>query len=124
MAVPAERPSSGPDHPPYVVGTRVAGPRADLQLHVDAGLGCFEGHFPGFPILPGVIQIDWAVACARDYLALSLPVKTLDRLKFTNPIQPGMKLELTLEMDESGNFVLFRYHSGDTVFSVGRLNYA
>lgn len=123
MAVLAEC-TSGPAHLPYVVSARVTGRRADLQLHVDADLGCFEGHFPGFPILPGVIQIDWAVACARDYLARLQPVKTLDRLKFTNPIQPGMKLELTLEMDESGNFALFRYHMADTVFSVGRLNYA
>ncbi len=122
MAVLAEK-TSGPAHLPYVVSARVAGLRADLQLQVDANLGCFEGHFPGFPILPGVVQIDWAVACARDFLALLQPVKTLDRLKFTNPIQPGMRLELTIEMDESGDFALFRYHAGETVFSVGRLNY-
>lgn len=122
MAVLAEL-STGPAHLPYVISARVAGLRAELQLHVDADLECFDGHFPGFPILPGVVQIDWAVACARDYLALLEPVKTLDRLKFTNPIQPGMRLELTIDMDASGNFAHFRYHEGETLFSLGRLNY-
>lgn len=122
MAVLAEQVVE-PNNLPYVVHARVVASLAELQLHVDANLGCFAGHFPGFPILPGVVQIDWAVACARDYLALTSPVKTLDRLKFTNPIQPGAHVQLTLEMEPAGRFVNFRYHNDELVFSLGRLNY-
>lgn len=123
MAVVADQVVESPNNQPSVISAQVEDSRAELVLLVDADLGCFVGHFPGYPILPGVVQIDWAVACARDYLGLVNPVKTLDRLKFTNPIQPGIRLHLTLEMDPSRSFANFLYHNDELVFAVGRLHY-
>jgi len=40
------------------------GPPVRLELAVAPDLPCFEGHFPGVPVLPGVVQLDWRFASA------------------------------------------------------------
>lgn len=46
-----------------------------LTLKVDADLTDFKGHFKGFPILPGVTQIDWALTYAVKSWAYRLTLK-------------------------------------------------
>jgi 3-hydroxymyristoyl/3-hydroxydecanoyl-(acyl carrier protein) dehydratase len=42
-----------------------SGASATYRLRVPPTLEHFRGHFPGFPILPGVVQLDWAVRFGR-----------------------------------------------------------
>jgi 3-hydroxyacyl-[acyl-carrier-protein] dehydratase len=63
----------------------------------------FNGHFPGNPVVPGVIQIE-AMGQAGALLAIlsgakadqtrSIYVATIDRCKFRRPIVPGDVMEL------------------------------
>src|SRR5690606_37926347 len=39
--------------------------QALLTFDLDPALAVFDGHFPGYPILPGVAQLDWAVRFGR-----------------------------------------------------------
>ena len=78
-------------------------------LRVPPTLVHFAGHFPGLPILPGVVQVDWAVRLAAGHWPRVREVASVDRLKFTAPVLPGAVLELTLAYDVARRRVQFAY---------------
>ena len=63
-------------------------------------LGCFAisadhpalpGHFPGHPIVPGVVLLDEALAVIDRAFGLSPPLRLL-RVKFMAPVGPGQEV--------------------------------
>src|SRR5687767_2538803 len=63
----------------------------------------FNGHFPGNPVVPGVIQIEAMGQCGALLAILSgaevdaekqIYVATIDRCRFRRPIVPGEVMEL------------------------------
>ena len=79
------------------------------ELRVPPTLAHFAGHFPGLPILPGVVQVDWAIRLAADHLPTVRAVASIDRLKFMAPVAPGAVLKLTLAHDAARRRVQFVY---------------
>lgn len=95
-----------------------------LELHVPAELAHFDGHFPGLPVLPGVVQVDWAVRFARERLALAGDFLRLENLKFLALVRPGSRLQLELRLEPDGGLLAFAYASGARKCSSGRLVFA
>ena len=56
----------------------------------------FAGHFPGQPIVPGVLLLDWAQAAIEAQLGQS--VAALTEAKFHSPATPADTLELDFEI--------------------------
>ena len=60
----------------------------------------FQGHFPGKPVMPGVLQIE-ALAQAVGLLMLEpgkIPLfMSIDKCKFRKPVVPGDQLRLEVE---------------------------
>ncbi len=113
---------------PVLIDVKVAQGHVDAELLVTPDLAGFSGHFPDFPILPGVVQLDWAVHYAQEYLHLAEPVLRVERLKFTCPISPNTALRLSLVYDEGKASVDFRFYRvldgmRELLFSQGRLIY-
>jgi 3-hydroxymyristoyl/3-hydroxydecanoyl-(acyl carrier protein) dehydratase len=108
---------------PEILGERAAPGRVELDLRVPADLACFDGHFPGMPILPGVVQIDWSVKLGRPRLAPRGEFAGMEQLKFLGIVQPGARLTLALEL-ASPERIAFRYSEGTARRSSGILVFA
>ena len=90
-----------------------SGDTVRYELRVPPTLVHFAGHFPGLPILPGVVQIDWAARLASAHVPGVRAIASVDRLKFMAPVLPGAILDLTLAHDASRRRVQFNFrHEG------------
>ena len=93
---------------------------AQLSLHVPADLLYFEGHFPGAPILPGIVQTDWALALGRRCFDLPPRFLGMAALKFQRVIMPGATVTLDLQYDAAKGALSFRLHSEAGQHASGR----
>ncbi len=69
----------------------------------------FQGHFPGDPLLPGVVQVDWAVRLGQEAFGPLGAFQALDQVKFLRPARPGTELELRLALDRAPGRVRLRF---------------
>jgi 3-hydroxymyristoyl/3-hydroxydecanoyl-(acyl carrier protein) dehydratase len=92
-----------------------------LDLHIPADLSHFPGHFPSIPILPGVVQIDWAIHYARIHLAATGHFSMLENIKFLAPVLPNAYLELTLKWNTADTSLDFSFVSSEQNHSSGRI---
>lgn len=60
----------------------------------------FRGHFPHFPVMPGVLQIESLLQLAWILLGSAFKVCRIDRLKFRRQVVPGDRLDLQVEILE------------------------
>jgi acyl-coenzyme A synthetase/AMP-(fatty) acid ligase len=93
------------------------------ELRVPAGLSHFSGHFPGLPILPGVVQIDWAIHLGAQHWPGVRSIASIERLKFMAPVPPGALLRLALSHDPARCRVRFAYRLGERDCASGVLAY-
>lgn len=93
-----------------------------LQLQVPVDLAHFTGHFPQTPVLPGVVQVDWAQQLARQLIA-NLPPRFagMEVLKFQQLVRPGDTLQLSLRFDAERGKLYFAYRNGEAACSSGRI---
>jgi len=92
-----------------------------LSLTVPADLLYFDGHFDGNPILPGVVQLDWAIARGRLYFSVPPVFRGVSMLKFQQVIQPGATVQLELVWDSAKSNLQFRYLSEAGQHASGRI---
>lgn len=95
-------------------------PQQRLLLDISADLGWFQGHFPGTPVLAGVVQLHWAISVSRALFGFrEVPVE-IKRLKFMSIVTPPKALELVLDK-KNENEVQFEFSSSGQIHSLGRL---
>ena len=106
---------------PIVTSERVNAPTAEIVFTVPPDLDYFRGHFPGVPIVAGVVQIKWALAFAQSRLGVGGEFAGMEGLKFQRVMTPGVAVTLALEYDADEGELRFSFRSGDVRYSSGRL---
>ncbi|QQZ36658.1 AMP-binding protein [Pseudomonas sp. SK2] len=106
---------------PEVLEQRHEGDELHLTLVVPVDLACFAGHFPEAPVLPGVVQIDWAIALASEHLLPGYRFAGMEVLKFQHVVRPGDELVLNLRWDGERGKLYFAYSCAGQACSSGRI---
>jgi len=77
-----------------------------MPLPIAADHPAYAGHFPGQPILPGVVLLDAALhaLAARQAMPGMLGSAQLKSAKFHSPVQPGEALTLHATASPAGGF--------------------
>jgi len=107
----------------HVIGTKC----------VSANEPFFQGHFPGHPVMPGVLIVE-AMAQTAAAMVLSRPdfagklayFMGIDDAKFRQPVFPGSVLKMHLEELRIGRIGKFRGQAfvGDKLAAEGQLTFA
>ncbi len=98
-----------PHRPPFLLIDRITG--TDSKTYVDAVKNVtvnepfFKGHFPGSPIMPGVLIVE-AAAQAAAILVMTAPqckgkipfFMSIDKVKFRKPVVPGDQLHIRIDV--------------------------
>jgi 3-hydroxymyristoyl/3-hydroxydecanoyl-(acyl carrier protein) dehydratase len=92
-----------------------------FTLHVPLDLACFSGHFPKTPVLPGVVQVDWAIALASELLPGQRRFAGMEVLKFQQLVRPGDEVLLSLRWDSERGKLYFAYTCAGQACSSGRI---
>jgi 3-hydroxymyristoyl/3-hydroxydecanoyl-(acyl carrier protein) dehydratase len=91
-----------------------------LVMEITPELSWFQGHFPGNPVLPGIVQVHWAVIASRFLFSVGSGPHEIKHLKFKSVVTPSRIIELALcRLTE--NEVQFDYSSLGQQHSQGRL---
>jgi acyl-coenzyme A synthetase/AMP-(fatty) acid ligase len=114
-------PAEAPRWPECLMARRSPDGEAQLDLLLTPGLHWFHGHFPQVAILPGLVQVHWAVAYAAQELGLAGPFRGLQALKFQRPLRPGMRVTLGLRPRPDGRGFEFTYTGEAGRYASGRV---
>ena len=106
---------------PEALLRQLDGESAHFELQVRADTPFLAGHFPHSPILPGVTQVEWAMALGRDVFDLPPHFLGMEVLKFQQVIRPGARITLELQYPQNSGRLSFKIHSATGQHASGRL---
>lgn len=88
-----------------------------MRFTIDPNHPSLPGHFPGRPIVPGVLVLE-RVLKAIEQAHGPLAALRLPQVKFVQPLLPGQPAEIMLEAVGSGRW-RFRVQREDTLLASG-----
>ncbi len=78
------------------------------------------GHFPGSPVVPGVVILDKVISELAELKGVRLEVKTFPAIKFLNPIGPDEEFDISFTEKDKGK-ITFSVFSREKTFLSGSL---
>jgi 3-hydroxymyristoyl/3-hydroxydecanoyl-(acyl carrier protein) dehydratase len=73
---------------------------------VPADHPCLPGHFPGTPVVPGVVVLDHVLDAVENWRQQPVSARGLKQVKFHSPLLPDQTADVALEL--SGTSLSFR----------------
>lgn len=93
---------------------------AQFTLHIPADHAAFDGHFPGKPIVPGVVLLDEALYRISGALRVPTYECAIPSAKFLSAARPGEPLQLAITQ-ETDQRVAFAIRAPDRLVASGVL---
>ncbi|WP_455198910.1 3-hydroxyacyl-ACP dehydratase FabZ family protein [Kaarinaea lacus] len=78
-----------------------------------------EGHFPGNPVVPGVVILDQVISSSLEKNP-SLVIAGIESVKFTAPLRPGSHFSIHLEPPKN-KYLSFECRLKEQVLARGKL---
>ncbi len=109
---------------PEILETQIFYNKVILRCVMPSNLFYFRGHFPLFPVLPGVVQVHWAVCYANEFFKIDSSVNQIHSTKFMNVIIPESVVLITIEHSPDLKFFTYIYsdENDNKLYSSGRIN--
>lgn len=95
-----------------------------LNTRIPMDLVYFQGHFPSFPLVPGVVQLGWALEQARARDLCNGDTHRIENLKFQHFLRPADPCTMTLKWDNDKRKLYFTVRTGATMTASGRIAFA
>ena len=109
---------------PVVLDERSEGNTRVIRLDLPLDLACFTDHFPEAPVVPGVLQIAWALELAASRFDTPTTCRAIDQLKFQRLLRPGDHPQLVLRHEVERGRLHFAYRLGEATVSSAYLQLA
>ncbi len=93
----------------------------ELRLRVPENLCYLEGHFDDFPVVAGVVQLEWIHELAGELLGAPPAIARMEQIKFHQLLQPGQTFSARLDHDQERCRVAYVLQDGETRFASGRM---
>ena len=74
------------------------GNSASQEFLLEEGFSGFAGHFPGYPILPAIVQALLGQLVAEQVCGEARTLISLSRAKFVKQVHPGKKIRVEVEL--------------------------
>jgi len=79
-----------------------------IESDVDPDANYFKGHFPGMPIMPGVLIVETVAQAGALLISLTrglsddkfIAFSNIDAVKFRRPVEPGEMLSINVEIEK------------------------
>ena len=80
-----------------------------LTINLPPDFTYFQGHFATCPLLPGVVQVGWAIELGRAHVPFEGRFRAMRTVKFMRVIQPCTQLKLQLDYTAEKRELEFLY---------------
>jgi 3-hydroxymyristoyl/3-hydroxydecanoyl-(acyl carrier protein) dehydratase len=96
--------------------------RAEREIVISATHPALPGHFPGHPVVPGVVLLDEVIDTIRQAYGLPLIVRELPAAKLSSPVSPGERVTIRVE-EQAPDTAVFSCHVGNRLVASGSVKF-
>ncbi|MGH8086583.1 MAG: hypothetical protein ACREPV_15155 [Lysobacter sp.] len=90
-----------------------------MSFVIAADHPCLSGHFPGRPLVPGVVMLDRVLDAIEVHAGVALGALRLPQVKFLQPLLPGEAARV--ELDGEAPRWRFKVWRGDALLASGEV---
>ena len=93
----------------------------EFRFQIAADHPSLPGHFPGQPVVPGVVVLDEVSIRAMKAYGRPCRVARIPQVKFVSPLLPDEEATIELELDDQTGRARFRVVRGAQTIASGEL---